>query len=339
MNSFIKGLELNKGFYLDIVKPLLDKKYPDLIYSAALMGYGSDVLGYDTEVSMDHNWGPRLQLFLDNYDIYNELNEYLCYELPFQYKNFSTNYSEINYHGILFMEHTEKHPVNHLIKISTFEDFLKWYSINKITKFTYHDWLSFSDQKLLEVTSGLVFYDGLNKINNTREELKFYPPDICKLRMAVLWGYIWNKKRFIKRSMEINDFIGLKINVDLIVKHIIKILFYTEEKYIPYSKWLGHAFKELIIYNEVNEILINLLKENIIGRIDEYLTILIEKVIGINNKNNKLPYLDITKFNLDRPHKEMSLEHFTEGIMNSIEDKEVKNMDFKKYGYDILIDM
>ena len=47
--SFIKGLELNKGFYIDVVKPLLEKKYPDLVYSAVLLGYGSDVLGYDSE--------------------------------------------------------------------------------------------------------------------------------------------------------------------------------------------------------------------------------------------------------------------------------------------------
>jgi hypothetical protein len=76
VSSFIKGLELNKGFYIDVVKQLLDKKYPDLIYSAALLGYGSDVLGYDTEISMDHNWGPRLQLFIADKDLILELDNY-----------------------------------------------------------------------------------------------------------------------------------------------------------------------------------------------------------------------------------------------------------------------
>ncbi len=49
MAEFIKGLELSRDFFLDIAKPILDRHYPDLEYSAGLIGYGSDVLGYDDE--------------------------------------------------------------------------------------------------------------------------------------------------------------------------------------------------------------------------------------------------------------------------------------------------
>src|SRR5437879_10166084 len=34
------------------------------MHSAALIGEGSEVLGFDTPRSADHDWGPRLQLFL-----------------------------------------------------------------------------------------------------------------------------------------------------------------------------------------------------------------------------------------------------------------------------------
>ena len=51
--SFTPGLELNRGFYIDIVKPLLENAYQGLEYSAALIGYGSDVLGLDDDTSMD----------------------------------------------------------------------------------------------------------------------------------------------------------------------------------------------------------------------------------------------------------------------------------------------
>ena len=57
MAEFIKGLELSRDFFLDIAKPILDRHYPDLEYSAGLIGYGSDVLGYDDEVSRDHKIG------------------------------------------------------------------------------------------------------------------------------------------------------------------------------------------------------------------------------------------------------------------------------------------
>ena len=61
---FIPGLDLAGAFFAEVVRPLLDEAYPRLPYAAALLGPGSEVLGYDTARSTDHDWGPRLQLFL-----------------------------------------------------------------------------------------------------------------------------------------------------------------------------------------------------------------------------------------------------------------------------------
>lgn len=57
MTNFVNGLVLNQLFYEQIVAPLLELHFPDLKYSAALIGWGSDVLGYDDFQSTDHNWG------------------------------------------------------------------------------------------------------------------------------------------------------------------------------------------------------------------------------------------------------------------------------------------
>jgi len=337
--SFIKGLVLNKGFYIDVIKPLLEKKYPDLIYSAALLGYGSDVLGYDTDMSMDHNWGPRLQIFITDKDIIPELDNYLKYELPFRYKSFSTNFTDLKYDGVQSMEYTEKRPINHLIEIRIPQDYFRErYSINKLSKFTYDDWLTFTDQNLLEITSGMVFHDGL-KINELRNELKFYPLDICKLRMAVLWDYIWNKEAFIGRSIEINDYIGLKINTSRIINYLIKILFYLENKYIPYSKWCGNALKELAVYNSIKGIIIDTLNENNPKEIEKSLCTIYEKVVEEHNKNRKLPYLDnkINNF-FGRPYKVIFAEKIVKLLIGSIEDEKLKKIDLKKYAHDIIID-
>ncbi len=69
MPEFISGIKLCKGFFSEAAKPILDKLYPGLHYSAGLIGYGSDVLGYDDPVSRDHMWGPRFYMFLDKKDI------------------------------------------------------------------------------------------------------------------------------------------------------------------------------------------------------------------------------------------------------------------------------
>jgi hypothetical protein len=64
MSDFVKGLELSEQFYIEIVAPILKTHFPDVPYSAALIGWGSEVLGFDDDVSTDHNWGLRFQIFL-----------------------------------------------------------------------------------------------------------------------------------------------------------------------------------------------------------------------------------------------------------------------------------
>ena len=61
---FVPGVELSRRYFHDVVEPVLAREFPDLRYSAALIGYGSEVLGFDTPMSTDHNWGPRVLLFL-----------------------------------------------------------------------------------------------------------------------------------------------------------------------------------------------------------------------------------------------------------------------------------
>jgi hypothetical protein len=47
---FLPGTQLSGEFYAEVVHPVLDGSP----HGAALLGWGSDVLGYDTERSTDH---------------------------------------------------------------------------------------------------------------------------------------------------------------------------------------------------------------------------------------------------------------------------------------------
>jgi len=46
--TFIPGLELARRFYWEGVRPVLDTEFRGLRHSAALIGTGSEVLGFDT---------------------------------------------------------------------------------------------------------------------------------------------------------------------------------------------------------------------------------------------------------------------------------------------------
>ena len=56
--SFVPGLELARDFYREAIRPILAREFPYLDHSAALIGPGSDVLGFDSARSSDHDWGP-----------------------------------------------------------------------------------------------------------------------------------------------------------------------------------------------------------------------------------------------------------------------------------------
>ena len=64
MLPFVPGLSLSSAFFHGLVAPIIEGGFPDLRFSAALIGSGSEVLGYDTEMSSDHHWGPRVMIFL-----------------------------------------------------------------------------------------------------------------------------------------------------------------------------------------------------------------------------------------------------------------------------------
>ena len=93
---FVSGRELSRRFYQEQVRPVLHSGYPGLPYSAALLGRGSEVLGFDDEMSRDHNWEPRVLLFLRDADHarYGEAVERSLRDaLPARFAGYPTQFS------------------------------------------------------------------------------------------------------------------------------------------------------------------------------------------------------------------------------------------------------
>jgi len=117
--EFIKGLELCETFFHEHGLPIIRQYNPNLNFSAGLIGYGSDVLGYDDCVSADHMWGPRFYLFLQENDIKskNDLINLFETNLPYVYKGFSVNFSkpDPNDNGVRHTEFINSGKVSPLI--------------------------------------------------------------------------------------------------------------------------------------------------------------------------------------------------------------------------------
>jgi len=245
--NFIPGLELSELFYTEAAKPILETLFPHVPHSAALIGWGSEVLGYDDVQSSDHHWGPRFLLFLspENYGKY-AISEALKNNLPHRFRGYATSFGEPDQVGVRLPKETDSGPVNHMISIETIEKFFGWYlGCNPYQSLRAADWLTFSEHKLLAVTSGKVFHDGLGELEDIRRKFHYYPKDVWLYQIVAQWIKIFEEREFVSRCGDVGDELGSMIIASRQVRNLMRLCFLMERKYAPYSKWFGTAFSKL----------------------------------------------------------------------------------------------
>jgi hypothetical protein len=248
MPEFIPGLELNRKFFQQVVKPLLDEHFAGLEYAAGIIGEGSDVLGYDSPLSMDHNWGPHMRLILSEKDYRKRqsIHDMFAEKLPYDFLGFSTNFTKPS-DGYLVqqMEPIKSGKVNHMIEIFTPRTFFGHYlGIDPEKELSWNDWLVFPQNALLEVTRGEVYYDRIG-FDELRKKFTYYPEEVWLYLYFIQWDYIGAIEGAMGRTGEIGDELGSNRVATEIVTHIMKTCFLIEKQYWPYYKWFGTAFSRL----------------------------------------------------------------------------------------------
>lgn len=251
MPEFIKGLRLGELFYEEAARPVLESHFPALPYSAAMLGWSSEVLGYDDAESRDHNWGPRFQLFLtqQDYDARGrEIKETFARLLPRTFRGYSTNFRAIpddSPNVALAAAADAGEPVNHKIDLETVEG---WWQHNMGRsphgELTAADWLTFSEQKLLAFTGGRVFRDDLG-LEAVRGRFSYYPEDVWLYLLACEWKYVAQEETFVGRAGFVGDELGSSLVAARQVRRLMRLCFLYERRYAPYSKWFGTAFARL----------------------------------------------------------------------------------------------
>ena len=281
--AFVVGLDLSERFYVAAVQPILDAAFPGLSYAAALIGSGSEALGFDSPRSTDHNWGPRLQLFLrpdDHAAHYQAISQTLAERLPRDILGYSTNFTPPSASGSRQMKplpptltpaapgtpapaalaesaspgvaeapvavQDERLFVRHFVEITTIEAFFhRLLGIAPTLTPCPLDWLPLPEQRLLEVTAGRVFHDGLGELTALRQTFAYYPHDVWLYLMSAQWQRIAQEEAFVGRTGEAGDDLGSRIVTARLARDLMRLAFLLERHYAPYSKWLGTAFTRL----------------------------------------------------------------------------------------------
>jgi Domain of unknown function (DUF4037) len=243
----VQGLELSRRFYFEAVRPILDRRFPALEHAAALIGWGSEVLGFDDEMSRDHAWGPRLQLFVSDIDIAPELDRALADELPPKIGGFPTNFGPTDEPGMVQMAAVEAGPIAHRVETLTLPDYLRRrIGVDPLQDgFTAADWLATPTQPLLELTAGAVFTDSTGELTRVRELLAWYPHDVWLFVMAGHWRRVAQFEHLHGRAGLLGDELGAHLLGAALVRDLMRLGFLQQRAYPPYSKWLGTAYERL----------------------------------------------------------------------------------------------
>jgi hypothetical protein len=328
MSSFLPGLKLSRRFFFEAVKPILTEEFPQLQFSAARLGTGSEVLGYDTPLSMDHDWGPRLQLFLDeeNYQSFHkDIHERLRHRLPRHFLGYPTNFSQPNREGTRLMIASDG-PVNHRVELWTVADFfIDYMAYDPRKQPTLYEWLTWPQQHLLGVTAGAVYEDSLQALLPIRSRLAYYPRDIWLYLLAAQWSRIGQEEHFVGRTGDLGDEIGSRLLASRLVHDLMSLCFLMERKYAPYPKWFGTAFAELLAAPHLSPILLRILNAQNWRQREVHLCHAYEFVAMKHNALGLTRSLEpkVARFH-DRPFLIIHAERFVDAIKTKISDPDVQ---------------
>ncbi len=225
MAAFVSGRQLSRRFYEEQVRPALDSGYSGLPYSAALLGRGSEVLGFDDEMSRDHNWEPRVLLFLresDQAGFGGPLERSLKDALPARFEGYPTQFT---------VSTLRTYVVEHL-------------DLDIDGEIEARDWLTLPEQRLRMVTAGAVFHDEVG-LQALRDRLAYYPRDVWLYLLIAAWWRVHPEANLMGRAGFVGDELGSSVIATQLVRDLMHLCFLLEKQYAPYSKWFGTAFSQL----------------------------------------------------------------------------------------------
>ena len=244
----MRGLDLSRRLWVEGVEPILERRFVGLDAAAALIGYGSEVLGFDDE-SRKTIIGARgcfcssVAMILAQPE---EIDRVLANELPLEIGGVPTNFAPPTEDGSRMPQAIERGPVAHRVEVHTVSAFMRSeLGFDPLDGVSVADWLVTPTQKLLRVTAGEVFADPIGELTAARAHLAWYPHDVWLQVMAGEWRRIAQLEHLHGRAGSRGDELGSRLIAARLVETTMRLGFLQARRYAPYPKWFGSAYATL----------------------------------------------------------------------------------------------
>jgi hypothetical protein len=238
----MQGLALSKLYYRELCAPMLESRFPALVgrIAAGLVGEGSECLGFDDELSRDHDWGAAVCLWLRRTDC-EESGEALRRALDELPKTF---------HGC---------PVREESRLGT-ERTGVWEIGRFYYKFLGHAgvpptpsaWLTVPEEYLAAATNGEVFADPYGKFTRIREKLLgFYPEDVLRKKLAARCMRMAQAGQYnFPRCVARGEYVAATAAEAEFIHAACSAAFLLNRRYKPFYKWMHRALRSLPVLGE-----------------------------------------------------------------------------------------
>ncbi len=234
----MKGLELAYRYYREVAAPALKAEFHGEFERLAfgLVGPGSECYGYDDELSRDHDWGPKVcvwvpeKLFLSRGEemqrCYEGLPGSCCGFGPIERRDTAARRDGILstprfYAGLLGMQAPPTDA---------------------------HEWLLLRDEELSLCSNGRIFSDPYGEFSGIREVLLgYYPQDVWMKKIVSRCVMISQHGQYnLWRSLERGDLLAVGYNIAMFTREIAALAFLLARSYRPFYKWQFRALAELV---------------------------------------------------------------------------------------------
>lgn len=233
----MKGLELCKRYYEELGRPAFERDCPEVLERAAigLVGEGSECMGFDDEISKDHDWGPGFCIWLNSAD-YAEFGA----KAKAVYASLPTEF--LGYQRLRQSEYTAGRVG--VFQTGTF--YARFLGVPEAPR-NNTEWRFVPGNGLAALADGEVWSDPLGEFSAIRRKIQgYYPEDVRKKKLAkhaaiAAQAGQYNYYRCRKRG----EYVAAAQALAEFIENAQHVVFLLNLKYKPYYKWAHHAMKQL----------------------------------------------------------------------------------------------
>lgn len=243
----VKGLELAKKYYETYGRTMIGEQLSDIAgYTAAgLVGYGSECLGFDDEISRDHDYGPSFCIWLPR-EIYVRCG-----------KDVQTAYDALPKTFLDFPERVEEAQGKGRVGVLCIEDFYREILGTEALPQTDAQWLMIPEEALATAVNGCIFEDRLGDFTKFREGLlQYYPERVWRRKLADALAKTSQAGQYnYARAMRRNERVAAELALSEFVRESMRTVYLLNRTYAPFYKWMHRGLRELSTGGEIGDML------------------------------------------------------------------------------------